>query len=210
MAQKGRLSVGVSGGYINSNTFFTRNQFQKTISINSVSPGLMIQHMSSKYAGLQISFQLARKGIYISDSSYLYRRDIDYLEIPILTHFEIGKKKLKLIINLGPQIGFAYQSAESFSVPIDSIKRKGIVKLAAKDNATGVFQFGVVGGLAFSYQISNFILQLEGRYYNSFTNVIAPGVYTNFNNQTIGGYFSVLYNIPLKEKIPVEGKKVSE
>lgn len=209
-SQKGRFSLGLTGGYINSNTAFTKGTDQKSLPINSETFGLVFQHMSSKYAGLQISVQYARKGLSISDSIYWYKREIDYVEIPMMTHFEIGKKNIKLIINLGPQISFAINAKENFSDSINNIQKKGIVSLANATNKTKNFQFGLVAGVGVAYQTTHLTFQIEGRFYNSFTNVLTPGIYANFNNQTIGGYFSLLYNFPVKKPPIVDTDKIQK
>jgi len=156
--------------------------------------------MSSKYAGLQICLQFSRKGIGVNDSNFVYKRVIDYIEMPILTHFELGGKKLKFLINLGPQISYGYNVNESLNTSDSIFSTRKANTLTIKNNNTQAWQFGLAGGLGLNYQIGNIILQLEGRYYNGFTNVIAPRFYSFFNNQTLGAYFSLLYSFQLKPK----------
>ncbi len=196
----GRLSMGVSGGYISSGTAFSGSGSQISVAMNNISTGIMLEHMSSKYAGLQISLQYSKKGIGVNDSTFIYKRVIDYIEIPLLTHFEIGGSKLKAIINLGPQFSFGYNVSESINTSDSLFANRKTSTLLLKNNKTERFQFGLAGGLGVNYQIGSVIIQLEGRYYNGFSNVIAPRFYSYFNNQTFGAYFSLLYNIPLKPK----------
>jgi hypothetical protein len=221
--EKNCFSIGISGGKGVSNTYFSGNNLQKMIPIIGMRFGLVFQHKTTKHLGVQLEINYVQKGLGISNGGAVdyssipnptdtgkntlvasdkyvvdYERKISYIEIPILTHFEMGKNKFRVIINVGPQIGFAIGYSENYKSE-DENYLKTYEKLRYAEVKHNQVLLGFTIGTGFSYAFPFGTIQLEGRYFNSVTNVMYPGKYSNFYNQYLHGQVTYLYRLKIKK-----------
>jgi len=73
------------------------------------SHGVVIAYNNVNNAGLQLEINLAQKGWkeeIDTIAGTFFKRNLDYIEIPIFAHFEIGNRMLRPTINAGPYIGW--------------------------------------------------------------------------------------------------------
>lgn len=128
--------------------------------------GAVISFVSMQNTGLQTEINYAQKGWKEFDDtvrgSYFIKR-INYLEIPILSHFEIGQKKIRPIIIAGPYIGFKLNessSSENFSHAFQINSKYDHYSQKAKD-----LNLGIKVGLGLRYNINKHLgVYIEGRY----------------------------------------------
>lgn len=103
-----QFSVGVRQGYGNHGVYFVPI-FENQVDFWLPSTALVVSYTNQLNTGLQTEFAWAQKGwreAYDSvPDSYFYRK-ITYLEIPFFGHFEIGKGKVRPVIQAGPYIAF--------------------------------------------------------------------------------------------------------
>lgn len=73
------------------------------------SHGLVIIFNNINNAGLQLEVNFAQKGwlekIDTLEGSF-FKREINYIEIPAYSHFEIGRRMIRPVVIAGPYIGF--------------------------------------------------------------------------------------------------------
>lgn len=68
--------------------------------------GIVFLHYSQPRVGIQMELNYSQRGWTENLDTISYNRRLDYVEFPFLTHFDIGKKKLKIAISFGPVISY--------------------------------------------------------------------------------------------------------
>ncbi len=154
--------------------------------------GIFFTYLSGPKIGVQLEFNYAQKGWKINpDSTESYSRDLNYYEIPFLTHIVIGKKKSKLIIDLGPYGSFLKSEKEKTNIT-DSIPEYNGYKVNKK------FEFGYCFGVGYQYATRFGNFGFDARYYNSLTNIFIPSAeihYFSSRNQVL--CINIKYSIKL-------------
>ncbi len=133
--------------------------------------GMLIRYISEPHFGIQVEANITRRGWReLKAKKQYYQRSFQTLEIPILTHINIGKKKLHLILNGGFDLTYLRSSEEELFIKDEKISRKyEFIDKIDKRYGYGLL-FG--GGLEYLTKIGCF--QIEGRYYLGLTDIIKP------------------------------------
>lgn len=162
-----QFSVGIRQNISNHGCYFEPPSVQQ-FQTNYVraSTGLVITYINMNNAGIQAEINFAQKGwkeIDDSTAGSYFTRNINYIEIPVLTHFEIGKGKVRPVILAGPyfaiKIGESSDS-ENFSrlFTLNQYYNHYEQKIRAID-------IGIKAGLGLRYNInSRFGVYAEGIY----------------------------------------------
>ena len=120
---KAQFSVGVRQGYSAHGVYFEPGLEKYQVPYYRLNTGLVISFNNVNNVGLQTEFNYAQKGWMEQDSSIetqnnfkergdtltrypYFKRNINYLEVPFFSHFEIGQGKVRLIILAGPYLAF--------------------------------------------------------------------------------------------------------
>lgn len=72
--------------------------------------GATIRWNTEPNLGLQAELNFTQQGWqekFEEKPQYKYSRNVNYIEIPFLTHIHFGSKRVRVFVNLGPKIGFA-------------------------------------------------------------------------------------------------------
>lgn len=137
--------------------------------------GLVIKYVSETHAGIQAEFSYSERGWSENlDSTRNYTRRLTYLESPIMSHFIIGKKKSKVIINVGPNLSYFQGDKENFS-----LLETGDTLSYYQRPIDRKFELGLVGGIGFLQETGIGDFQLEGRFHYGLQNIFFV------NNQSI-------------------------
>jgi hypothetical protein len=127
--------------------------------------GLVFRHFHEKYFGIQIEANYSQKGWNeIIDAKHSYLHRLNYYEMPVLASFRTVKKKVGLIIELGPGLAKLKDdelTTQNFDITVFSksnIYPKNIDKK---------FDFTLNGGAGISYKFGKSALQFEVRYCQS-------------------------------------------
>ena len=115
----GQLSFGVRAGFGSYGANFeppslTRNQ----VPLYEPSFGFVGIFNDKSNAGVQIEVNYAVKGWRERDKedhNMNYKRELTYLEIPVMTHFEIGRSWFRVYGLLGPYIAFKQSEKETIN-----------------------------------------------------------------------------------------------
>lgn len=182
MAQARLLSpemyIGASGGVSASMVVFNpsvpgTSDVLKTALLGGRG-GLMFRYSGHRCCGVQVELNYSRTGWRENTDTHSYMRQLDYLEVPFLTHIWFGKPHFRGFVNLGPQVAFCLNESES------GTRQTAVVQqYNALDNRV---DWGIGGGVGFYGRSEKAgCFQFEARYSYSLG--------TLFSSKT-GAYFS--------------------
>jgi len=184
-------SYGVNGGVTFSKVGFKTNLSIPQELLKQYSGGFTVRYISEKYFGIQAELNYSQRGWKeLTDTVYLnkYSRSLIYLELPLLTHiyFDLGKN-VRMIFNLGPQIGY-YIGAKELEREINDPEREASYYDLAVQHS---FDYGLKGtsGFEFRTKIGSFVL--DGRYYFGLSDIFGNSkakkdLFNSSPNQIIG------------------------
>ena len=116
--------------------------------------GIVFRYIAEKNVGMQAELNFSQRGW--KESSGLYSRQLNYIELPFMTHIYMGNKN-RFFINLGPKISYLLSEK---------------VLLNSTDNSTDVqhitpvehpFDYGICAGFGILFNIKGKILQFDTR-----------------------------------------------
>lgn len=192
-----RLFVGLKGGVTVSRIASTPAVGTSTIpkdAVQGLIGGLVVQHFVQRNPGVQAELNMVQRGWTEPDS--LYERQSTYLELPFMTHINIGKGNFKFFINAGPYAAFLLSEKET--IP------SGRTSPYYGRPADKKLEYGLCGGGGFSLELNVGKFELEGRYSNALSNIFTTDILATSLNQGMQG--AVSYSIRLSKtkrvKIP--------
>lgn len=184
-AQQGEFkkewNVGASFGATLSQADFSDSRPQapfKTKLWQQYSGGLAIRYLSEKNLGLIMEMNYSQQGWQqkFEDASgneifdYEHTHQLNYLEVPFLTHIYFGNK-VRFFINLGPKFGFLLSEKETFNDALlkhlssGNITDERIATVAQYfKKADRKFDYGILVGMGLEFRTGIGSFSLEGRY----------------------------------------------
>lgn len=173
------LYIGIGGGAYASSVDFVPSipQNQKIDYFG----GLSVKYITQNHLGLILEANYSRRGWeeeYDAETEFSYRRTLNYIEVPFMTHVYFGDKT-RFIINIGPQISYLLNDKQEMSnaLAADVEARQAVdpnapigVQYSSLDQLNR-FDYGIVGGLGMTLQTGVGDFDLEGRYYFGLGNV---------------------------------------
>jgi hypothetical protein len=204
----GQFSVGFRGGYSAHNIYLEPDvptKWKKDYMLKNA--GLVLIYNNENNTGLQFEINYAQKGWMekvpeVPNSCY--KRTIDYLEVPVFTHIEFGKKSLRLVFIAGPYMAY------KLSDKIDTTNFSQVLELYSYKHYFDKIRdldFGIKVGGGFRYNVTKRIgvftefrygLQIAGGQ-NIFKN--RPDKIQASRLKEMGGTFGIVWNIiPQKQK----------
>lgn len=144
--------------YIGANFGVTESmiQFKPTVDqgfLMGYNGGIVFRYIAEKNVGMQAELNFSQRGW--KESSGLYTRQLNYIELPFMTHIYIGKKN-RFFINLGPKISYLIKE----SVITNQASTTDVQQTTAIQNP---FDYGLCGGIGFLFNIKGNIFQLDSR-----------------------------------------------
>lgn len=196
-------SVDFQAGTINSEGVSTSTKQQ-------LSGGISGRYISEKNLGIIVELNYSQQGwdeqFPSDDLNYegaTYSRQLNYLEMPILTHIYFGRK-VRFFINLGPKISYLISEKEEINdVLANYISSGNLPARKATDQyykkIENKFDYGIMGGMGVEFRsgIGNFAL--EGRYYFGLSDIYSNSKSAYFGrsaNQVISArltYYTKLF-----------------
>ncbi len=182
---RGELAIGLRGGYQ-----FSRVNYNVAI-VQGIqegfSGGLILQYLSQRQLGIQLEVNYSQRGLLASTSAYRVSRQQDYLEIPFMTHFALGKKSFRVVLNLGSYLSFLLrETTES----LGSTPSYYLLDLGQR------WTFGLTGGLGLALRSSIGVFQVEGKGAVGLTDLFNPAadeVFSRSPEQFFGWQVAYLY-----------------
>lgn len=196
------ISIGGSAGVALASVSFSPT-VQKNMMM-TYTMGATARWITEKHCGIQLEVNYAQQGWdeQFEDPQYHFSRRLNYIEIPFMSHFYVGNRRVRVIFNVGPQIG--YMLAESTSHNLPDLNEAYEPNRHSEQHTKAIehkFSWGLGGGPGLEVQtgIGNFII--EGRYFYSLGDIYKNGKEDYFARsapQTI--YVKLIYLIPFLKR----------
>ncbi|MCL2650877.1 MAG: PorT family protein [Candidatus Azobacteroides sp.] len=198
------LSIGVNGGTTISSVNFVGSKF--TVRQNQLVQavgGLSIRFISEKNIGIQGEINYSQRGwkeYDLIDTEFHYSRQLNYLELPVLTHlyFNAGER-FRVVFNFGPQLGYFLSEKDlDLSLTTDNNKEN---RPYITQEVQRKFDWGLCfgGGVELCTGAGNFVL--DGRYYYGLSDIFNNSKSDNFassSNQIISVKLTYFYRLRTK------------
>lgn len=160
----------------------------------SVNGGLVFRYAGHKVCAIQAEINYMQRGWREVGTGVDYRRQLDYIEVPLLMHLYFGKKHFRGFLNLGPQIGYCFRDV-SYGTPNPLYAHQ-------YEKITKPFDWGVAGGLGVYYRTNKIgLFQLEARMNYSFGGVFGTSkidYFTAASPINLSVNFAYLWEIKIK------------
>ena len=174
---KPEMYVGVTAGATGSMVMFNPAVTQSYL--QGYNGGLVFRYIAEKNVGMQVELNFSQRGW--KETSGLFTKQLNYIELPFMTHIYMGKKN-RFFINLGPKI--SYLLSEKTLVNGTTISTETQQTTAVQN----VFDYGLCGGIGFLFNINGNQFQLDTRAYYALSDI-----YSNDNRD----YFDASNNASL-------------
>ncbi len=192
-------SLGIKAGAGVSRYFLLVAADQEQILQNFVpvfQTGLVFSQLNEKNLGIQIELNYVQKAWEEKlPETGKYNVLFDNIELPVLTHLRIGKKKSAWLINLGLHVSYA------FNARIDSSGVFTTTSIIEYNNLNySNFDYGMDGGFGFEIGKERGIFQIQLMYSQGMKNILERDpekVYRSLNQNL---FLSCIYKIPLFRK----------
>lgn len=194
---KTELYIGATGG-----TTFAKVRFYPNI-IESFQEGyaggIMFRLISEPHIGFQVEVNYTQKGW--KEDSVGYSRKLNYVNVPVMTHINLGKKSLRVTINFGPEVAYMISETEKFSPPKTLVSGDpGYREYFGKPTDTQL-DFLFTAGIGMEYHLKGGgAFALEGRAFYSLPNLFDTKTYTYKVSQSNGAQVKLAYLFQLNRK----------
>lgn len=165
--------LGLNGGMTASMLYF--NPQVKQSYLTGYNGGLTFRYIGKKSLGVQAELNYSQRGWKESDG--LYARQLNYIELPFMTHFNFGDK-FRYFFNIGPKISYLL----SENILIDNTQNSTAEQhIKAVENP---LDYGFSLGTGALIKIKKQVLQIEARGNYSVSNVFSDVKkdYFNYSN----------------------------
>jgi len=175
--KKPEIYVGATFGASESMVMFKPTVAQGFL--QGYNGGLVFRYVADKNVGFQAELNLSQRGW--AEKTGLYTRQLNYIELPFLTHFYFGNNS-RFFFNIGPKISYLISEKDLINTTTASTEVQHITKIQ------NPFDYGVSAGFGYLINIKGNIIQLDTRANYSLSDV--------FSNDT-RDYFDTSNNLYL-------------
>jgi hypothetical protein len=185
---------GVKGGMVFSRVKFKPNVEQNLYTGNSA--GFLLRMISEPHVGIQVEFNYVQKGWEekpLTGSTQSYVHKLNYFDIPIMTHANLGTKAFRFTLNIGPTVAFLLSDSQGMNPASPGIPASPTIPYWGKPIDTKV-DFMFTGGIGFEYHFKRAgALALDTRVFYSLTNLYDSKNYGYDPSQTNGVQVTLAY-----------------
>ncbi|MCE1200175.1 MAG: PorT family protein [Marinilabiliales bacterium] len=194
--------IGAKGGIVLSRVKFKPNVEQNFF--NGQTAGLVFRMISEPHVGIQMELNYQRKGWQekpLEGSVQGYEHSLNYFEIPIMTHANLGGKAMRFTFNLGPSVAFLLSDSQSMVPSTPGIPADPPIAYWGKPIDNSV-DFLFTGGIGTEYHFKGrSILALDTRFFYSLTNLYDSKNYGYDPSQSNGIQFTLSYLFQVGHKV---------
>lgn len=162
---------GLSFGETASMIYF--NPTVKQSFLTGYNGGFIYRYIGKKNLGVQAELNYSQRGWKESDG--LYARQLNYIELPFMTHFNFGNH-FRTFFNIGPKISYLYSEKTLINESPDSSAEQHISPVE------NPFDYGFCTGFGFLLNVKGQVLQLEARGNYSISDVFSNAAKDYFDN----------------------------
>lgn len=184
---KPEMYIGVNGGITESMVMFTPAITQGFLM--GFNGGVVFRYIAEKNVGVQAELNFSQRGW--KEASGLYTRQLNYIELPFMTHIYIGHKN-RVFFNLGPKISYLISEKTLLNTTVGSTETQQITAIQHP------FDYGLCTGLGYLVNFKGKIFQLDTRANYSLSDVFADtkrDVFSTSNNLNISVNFAWLFQV---------------
>lgn len=155
-----------------------------------ITGGVSFRYIAEWYAGLIVEANYAQSGwreepIDSDENVYAYGRQLNYLEIPALSHIYFGKKNFRFFVNIGPKIAFMTSENETANFSFDGKVKNPLGSYEQYGRKVEKkFDYGITGGGGFELRTKVGCFLLEGRYYFGLADIYGSNISDPFTGST--------------------------
>ncbi len=149
---KPEMYIGLNGGMAASTVNFTPKVSQSFLM--GYTGGLVFRQISQKSLGWQVELNYMQRGWQETEGGYA--RQLNFIELPFMTHFNFGKK-FRFFFNIGPKVGYLISESVLQNTQETSTSVQHTTLTENK------FDYGFVAGTGFYINIKGQVFQLEAR-----------------------------------------------
>ena len=155
--------IGLQGGISRSMVFFKPSVSQSLLS--SYNGGIVFRYIQAKSLGLQAELNYSERGWL--EKATGFERQLNYIELPLLTHFNFGKN-FRYFFNIGPSVSYLISDKNNAAT------LQNLQEYQQLNTVRYPFEYGLAVGTGFYVRIKKQVFQLEAR-----ANVGATDIYSN-------------------------------
>ena len=168
--------------------------------------GAIIRYVSEKHAGFHAEILYTQKGWKHTSLNEaidtLYERTTGYLEIPVMTHFIIGSKKVRILLEGG--LYGAYALSSKYKIESENENLSGNYDFV--DGIDNRWDYGLIGSAGLQFFFSFGALEAKAFYSYGYGNIFldkSEAVEIS-QNRVYGLNFSYIYFFGKKDRIKQE------
>ena len=189
---------GVKDGLVFSRVKFKPNVEQNLYTGNTA--GFLFRMVSEPHVGIQLEFNYLQKGWEekpLTGSTQSYIHKINYFEIPVMTHANLGSKAFRVTLNLGPSVAFLLSDSQGMNPASPGIPASPDIPYWGKPIDSTV-DFLFTGGMGAEYHFKHLgSLSVDARVFYSLTNLYDSKKYAYDPSQTNGVQVTLAYILRL-------------
>lgn len=182
--------VGIRGGGTASWV-----SFSPSVSENptyGLQAGGIFRYISAKHFGAQIEANFTQRGWTEKSDIYTYTHQLNYVEVPFLSHIYFGSKVFRCFFNLGPSVSYRISDNIQSTVTNDQRETRHTMELQNR------FDYAIAVGTGFEFNTKRAgIYQLEVRYSFGLGDMFpnsATDDYRRSSNQNLSVCLGLLFN----------------
>lgn len=182
------IYVGANFGVSESMVMFSPSVKQGFL--QGYNGGLVFRYIAEKNVGMQAELNFTQRGW--KESSGLYTRQLNYIELPFMTHIYIGKKN-RFFINLGPKVSYLISEKTTLDRTTNS------TEVQQTTSVQRPFDYGICAGIGVLFNIKGKIFQLDSR-----TNYSLRDLYSNKKTDYFDNSHNLNFSVNLAYLIQVK------
>ncbi|MDR1090069.1 MAG: PorT family protein [Prevotella sp.] len=171
---KPEWNVGVGFGPTFSSVDFQATRLSRGPSTKNMLQyhgGIAVRYLSENHLGLIAELNYSQQGweqSFNEDPQYAHSHQLNYLELPVLTHIYFGNK-VRFIFNLGPKLSFLISDSEKMNQALSDYLSDGNVPETMATHqyyqmADKKTDYGLIVGMGLEFKTGIGSFALEGRY----------------------------------------------
>lgn len=165
-----RFLIGPTGGVNLSNMIFQPN-VQQTIKLG-YDGGIILRYDAAENilglrdvdAGIWLEIDYSSRGWREKPEEYpeyFYDRTLNFINIPLMTHFMVGKGPTKVTIDVGSHFGYLLSESSASNFPEEGIP---VVRRQHDMPVENKFAWGIGGGIGAEYHFGRMVAGIRGSY----------------------------------------------
>ena len=191
---KKEFYFGAKGGMVFSRVKFKPNVEQNMFTGKSA--GLLFRMISEPHVGIQVEVNYLQKGWEekpLEGMTQTYMHKLNYIDIPIMTHANLGTKAYRFTLNLGPTVAFLLSDNQGMNPSSPGIHSIPPIPYWGKPIDSRV-DFLFTGGIGSEIHFKHAgALALDARVFYSLTNLYDSKNYGYDPSQTNGLQVTLAY-----------------